>query len=75
MHELIFQEVTDKEKLNCKKIIGKQDTPTEERKRTIMGGHKIIVGAWTTSRRSTSPTAHPGTSGSGTITLSYCIQQ
>ena len=34
-------------------------------------GQKIIVGTWTTSRRSSaSPTAHPGTSGTGTKTPS-----
>ena len=38
--------------------------------RKFMDGQKIIVGTWTTSRRSTSPTAHPGTSGTGAKTPS-----
>ena len=36
----------------------------------VLSGQKIIADTWTTSRRSTSPTAQPGTSGTGTKTPS-----
>ena len=39
--------------------------------RKFMVGQKIIVDTWTTSRRSTSPAAQPGTSGTVTKTPSY----
>ena len=46
-------------------------TKSIESLRKFMDGQKIIVCTWTSSRRSTSPTAHLGTSGTGTITPSY----
>ena len=39
--------------------------------RKFKDGQKIIVDTWTTSRRSTSPAAQPGTSGTVTKTPSY----
>ena len=41
-----------------------------ENLRKFMDGQKIIADSWTTSRRSTSATAQPGTSGTGTKTSS-----
>ena len=42
-----------------------------ENHRKFLDGQKMIADSWTTARRSTSPTAQPGTSGTSTETPSY----